>query len=137
MRRAFFSTDFTFAKIALNEYLLVGKALRLDRLTESVKLLFKLPFAFKSVVDRMLDFIVSSSNSTFLSGPRSHCKDLRNIRIKSIVYQLSLIWKIYLYASSSRPFNTKKLGVSGIYITVINNIKGAPPISIASCRQSK
>lgn len=36
-----------------------------------------------------------------------------------------------------RPLRTRKLGVSGIYITVTNNINGAMDTTIANCRQSK
>lgn len=114
IRRVFLNTALTFATIDLKDCLM-GRELCVsvdDRLPP-----FKLPLLAKLNFDaRMLLRIVSSSTSTFLLVPRSHCSDLDcSVRkILNTIFQFHNSLKLYRYASSSRPFKTKKLGVSGI-----------------------
>lgn len=138
-RRAFLNTALTFATMDLKDCLM-GRELCVsvvDRLPPFMLLLLaKLNFDA-----RILLRIVSSSTSTFLLLPRSHwselCKKYNTNFNFTIHWSPALSKKFYRYASSSRPFKTKKLGVSGINITVTNSKTGAIAISNASWRQSK
>lgn len=81
----FLSTDLTFETIDLKEYF-IGSPLWL----RDDKLLFI--FILLSMLNldvRMFDLIVSSSSSTFLSGPRSQTRDLP-LREKTDVLAIKL-----------------------------------------------
>lgn len=103
INRVFRSNDLKFLKIVSIEALVIKLVVVI---VENLSAL-----TFDALI---FDFIVSNSSSTFLCGPRSHCSDLWAKYIFTNVIA-HFDWPIvtYLYASSSRPFNTKKLGVSG------------------------
>lgn len=70
--RAFLRTALMFARIVLNEYFIdIPLWLTDDDKFELLSLL--------NLDVRILERIVSNSNSTFLLGPRSHCSELFGI----------------------------------------------------------